>query len=184
MPFQVVNKQLYENNPLKELMADDETVQSTPSTFFNSLDPNLACQHERPEHRLMLMMKIRGASNRELAEATGYTESWVSQIVRQPWAKKFMAETLHQAGSDGVSEMLKGAALDSVLTLIELRDDTESPKAVRRQSAVDLLDRHFGKPLQRVESTSDVLMDVTSVSAIDNELAELDRQEKTLLGRG
>jgi hypothetical protein len=179
-----VNNQLFENSFLKELMADDDTVAASPTAFFNQKDPNLACLHEKPEHRMMMMMKIRGVSNRELAVATGYTEAWVSQLMRQPWARRFMAETLHEAGSDGVSEMLKGAALDSVLTLIELRDDAASPKAVRRQSAVDLLDRHFGKPLQRVESTASVQMDVTSVNAIDSELAELDRQEKQLLGRG
>ena len=178
------NKQLWENSPLRNLFVDPETPTASGNGFFNAKDPNLAILHEKPEHRLMVMMKIRGVSNNEIAEACGFTVPWVSQVLRQPWAQKFMAEEMTKAGGNAVEKLLEGAAVDSVSTLIELRDDETTPKAVRRQSAVDLLDRYMGKPMQKTENTNvNVNVDVSTVEKIDAEIAELERQEKQLMGR-
>ena len=80
------NKQLYENSGLKELFAEKEGG-TTANPLFNAREPNLAIMHEKPEHRLLLWMKAQGASNREIAYQSGYTEAWLSQLFRQPWAQ-------------------------------------------------------------------------------------------------
>lgn len=178
------NKQLWENSPLRGLFADPATSVADGNGFFNGKDPNLAILHEKPEHRLMVMMKMRGASNNEIAQASGFTVPWVSQVLRQPWARQFMASEMTKAGSNAVEKLLEGAAEDSVLTLIELRDDTNVAAAVRRQSSVDLLDRFMGKPMQKVEATNvNVNVDVSTVEKIDAEIVELERQERQLMGK-
>jgi hypothetical protein len=176
-----MNPQLYENSIVAELCEDGETA--SRDKFFNAQTPNLAIVHERPEHRQMLWMKARGASNHEIAVKMGYTDSWVSQVLRQPWAQRLLLEEINNAGADELSTLLKGAAADSIFTLIELRDGEKTPAAVKRQSAVDLLDRFLGKPVQRVEQQIDQKIDVTSVEKIDEQLAALKQQETVLLGR-
>lgn len=175
-PAPKTNRQLYENSPLKALF--DESVErgeikvDPAQRFFNSKDPNLAIIHEKPEHRLVIFMKAKGSSNRDIAAASGYTEQWVSQILRQPWARTRLAEEIRVAGQDQIQTVLASAAIDSVHTLIELRDDKNTPASVRRASCVDLLDRYLGKPKQQVE----VSHDPTS----SKDLAELDREAEQL----
>jgi hypothetical protein len=145
---QEVNTQLFENSPLKEMF---EGVEERGTDFFNAKDPNLAIMHERPEHRSILWAKARGHSNREIAGLTGYTEPWISQILRQPWARRYLADEIDRAGKDQLTGLIESAAKDSIWKLIELRDDPEAPKNVVANVSEYLVDRYLGKPKQSVE---------------------------------
>ena len=57
---------------------------------------------------------------------------------------------MHEAGLDEVRALLKEAQVDSVRTLVALRDDPKVPASVRRSTCVDLLEQYSGKPTQRV----------------------------------
>lgn len=174
-----MNKQLYENSPVKQMAA--ENGHKDADALFNQLDPNLAILHEKPEHRQILWMKARGHSNRECAQATGYTDAWISQLTRQPWFRSLLLKEMNDAGRDEVETLLEGAAADSVLKLIELRD--KAPPTVARQSAVDLLDRFLGKPTQRVETQVTTTADAATVEELDAEIARLSREELNILHR-
>lgn len=133
-----------------------ETYLNNPSPaesrwLHNQQLPSVLIKHEKVEHRIMLFLKAQGKSNREVAEFLGYSDAQVSQIVRQPWFLEGLRELLDVIGGDLVQAMLKGAATDSVITLIDLRDDVKAPAAVRKACASDLLDRYLGKPKQSVE---------------------------------
>src|ERR1035438_3683488 len=80
-----VNRQLYANSGLSELFADSEPT-APAEGFFNQKDPNLAILHEKPQHRLLLLLKMSGRTNTEIAKESGYTGPWLSQLFRQPWA--------------------------------------------------------------------------------------------------
>lgn len=154
------NKQLFENSPLKALMLDDPAPTAAAGSsllngLFNRKDPNLAILSEKPEHRLLLYMKAEGLSNREIAQRSGYTEPWLSQLFRQPWATKRLVEILNQTGIETVAGLIRAAAADSVITLIALRDDTETPAAVRKACSTDILDRYLGKAVQPLMDVSD-----------------------------
>lgn len=180
-----VNTQLFENSQLKALFDDSvergETRVDPSAAFFNQKDPNLAILHEKPEHRLVIFMKAKGASNREIAAASGFTEPWVSQILRQPWARARLAEEINKAGRSEIQTVLEGAAVDSVYKLIEIRDDKDSPASVKRAACVDLLDRFLGKPQQRVEVTQDPLAS-KDVKELDREAENLAREINRLQG--
>jgi hypothetical protein len=175
------NKQLYVNSGLKELFAD---APPNDKGFFNPRDPNLAILHEKPEHRLLLWMKAQGASNREIAQQSGYTEPWLSQLFRQPWAQVRLVEMLTEAGVDVVHGLLKAAAPDSVLKLIEIRDNpkiNQTHPGVVRSCCVDLLEHYLGKPKQQVEVRSEnkTSLDITE---LDAEIAKHDKEINRLLG--
>jgi len=149
------NKQLYENSGLHEIFA--ERGLPPREEFFTAHqdyvkeEPNLAILSEQPWHRLALYMKVKGASNRVIAKHTEKSEPWISQLMRQPWARARMAEIANEEGVDEVQSVLKGALVDSVYKLIELRDDEDVPAAVKRGCCTDLIQQYLGKPKQQVE---------------------------------
>jgi hypothetical protein len=172
--------QLFDNNPLS-----DDAVTSAEATDPDRLfqasavnPPNFAILTEKPEHRIIIYLKAQGLSNKEIAERCGYTQSWVCQICRQPWFRLRLVQELKEAGVDAVQTVLKAAALDSVFTLIDIRDDPTTPKAVRSQNCERLLDRYFGKPTQRVETDDKRMPSSPEIAALNNELAEIDNQLK------
>ena len=177
-----VNRQLFENS----VLADDPVVEAErndPDRLFTtdrSLrlhgEPNLAVLHEKAEHRIIVYLKAQGLSNKEVAEKTGFTYPWVSQIVRQPWFRLRLVQELKDAGIDQISSVLKSSALDSVFTLIDLRDDPSTPRAVRRSCADSLLDRFLGKAVQKIESSESKIPQSTEIQAVERELAEVNQQ--------
>lgn len=175
-----VNRQIYENSPLAGSSIEAQASRN-PDLLFNQKKPNLAVIHEKAEHRLAIILKARGMSQREIAHATGYTEAWVSQILRQPWARERLLEEIRKGGADETAALLHSAATDSVFKIIELRD-TSSEDSVRLRAAQDLLDRHLGKATQRVESHSTAVVLTGEVENIDKELARLREAEARLLG--
>lgn len=177
-----MNKQLYNNSCLNELFeASKDPSVPRPEGLFNAKEPNLAILHEKPEHRVILWMKARGTSNTEIAKQTGYTDAWISQLVRQPWFQDKLLREIEDAGRDEISTLLEGAAADSVIKLIEIRD-TSKNVGVSRQACVDLLDRFLGKPVQQVK-TEVTAVAAQTVEELDAEINRLQEQEKSLLHR-
>lgn len=142
-----VNKQLFANRP-----SGDGTYYSQPDRLCNDKPPNLTILHERPEHRLIVYLKAQGMSNKEIAAKTGYGYQWVCQIIRQPAFRKAFLEETKIAGRDAVKSFLAGEVLNSVVTLVEIRDDVEAKEATRVAAANAILDRALGRPMQHIQT--------------------------------
>jgi lambda repressor-like predicted transcriptional regulator len=177
-PAPRVNRQLYENSGM-EATTSATQYRESEDALFETRRPNLVVLNEKPEHRLCIWLKVQGFSNREISERTGYTQPWLSQLFRQPWARQRIVSELQKAGKDSLQEILKASAEDSVYTLIELRDTAEN-ESVRKSAASDLLDRFLGKPTQKIEQTSKQMP--TTIEALDAELHKLKLMEKEILG--
>lgn len=139
-------------------------------------------QKERPVHRSMATLAVLGYTNKEIAERTGYSPQAVSLILRQPFAQDWMARELDQRGGNRIEAMMKREAAACVETLIELRDDDEVPAAVRRGASTDILDRVFGKPVQRVETFNAGVADLEKIrrdrEMVEQELKQLNQVPK------
>ena len=175
-----VNKQLYENSPLATATMDAEVGSQG---LFGARNPNLAIMHEKPEHRLILLCKFNGMSNREISIRTGYTEPWISQVCRQPWFVAQFTRMCKEAGADAVMKMLEVEGPNSVQTLVALRDTAES-ETVKATCAVKILEYNIGKAVQKVEHTGAVMHGVIQLDKIDEELAAIEREEAELKSRG
>lgn len=173
-----VNRQLYSNSPLSGSDVEQD-YENNPDALFNSKEPNLAVKHEKPEHRIVLFLKAQGLSNREISERTGYTQPWISQLLRQPWARERLIKEISSQGRDAVSEVIKAAAEDSVWTLIDVRDTAPRPSD-KLAAANSLLDRFLGKPTQKVEQTLKELP--ADPAALQKELELLRQEESRLRG--
>lgn len=122
----------------------------------------------------MVFLKAQGLSHVEIAEKTGYTTVGVSNVLRQDWAQQQLLIEIKRAGRDEVSELLRGSAVDSIRTLLEIRDNPEAKNADRRSCADSLLDRFLGKAPQVVHNTHKNLEDLS-----DAELENIVRTERT-----
>lgn len=147
--------------PARPLVQSEE-----PRPLHNGREPFYQIKHERLEHRMLMYLKAEGHSNVEIAKITGFSAVAVSNILRQPWAQEEVLRIVKAQGDDAVQQVLKGAALDSVMKLIEIRDDPHVSKETCRKASNDLLDRVFGKPNQPVQHSGNV--DFSKVS--DEEL--------------
>lgn len=177
-----INVQLYENSPLSGSTIERDH-KANPNALYNVKKPNLAIIHEKPEHRIALYLKASGKSNKEIAQRMGWTDAWVSQLMRQPWAQERLVEEIRAAGQDEISSILKGAAADSVFTLIEVRDSATSKGSDKVTAANSLLDRFFGKPTQRVESfNTNRTAQSEDPAEIDRRIRALEAEEKRLTG--
>jgi hypothetical protein len=130
-------------------------------------------QKERPIHRLAACLCAAGMSFREIGNRLNVSPQSVSNWFRQPWFQQFVDEEIRAAGLDPLKNLLSGAAKDSVMTLIELRDDREVAASVRAKCASDLLDRAYGKAPTTVVHTHDTMRVSTELAAIDREINEL-----------
>ena len=113
--------------------------------FHGVLPPNRKIAKERSQHRLAAYLFSTGMSQTEIARKLGVTIATVSQWWRQPWMTQFVKEEMANGSRDVLNEIIKGAAVDSVFTLITLRDEKATPAAVKRQCCSELLDRAHGQ---------------------------------------
>ncbi len=179
-PPKPVNKQLYENSSLAGSEVEAKAM-SGQDSFFNAKKPNLAIEHEKPEHRAILLLKARGWTNSEIAKYTGYTDAWVSQITRQPWFQVALIKLLNECGKEPLKDFLGAQLEPTLIRLIQLRDQNISlPVAMAATS--DLLNRYLGKPVSRTEMTiHSVKTTEEQFTDIDEELKRLADEEKHLL---
>jgi lambda repressor-like predicted transcriptional regulator len=154
---------------------------NSPDALFNDTvidghDSNQVKRSEAPHHRLMVLLKSQGYSNNEIAEMTGYGVTTVSNVLRQPWARRRIVELITKHGLVGVQQLLEGELANNVMTLIEVRDDPNSRDSTRVNAANSLLDRFLGKPVARVETTQRDAP-ATTVEELQKQLDSLKAEE-------
>ena len=138
----------------------------------NDVPPPVSLQKEAPQHVLMVYMQASGKSNKEIAQATGYTAQAVGNILRQPWARQRFLRIAQEAGSSAVQSFLDTQVLPSLETLIEVRDTGTG--ATRVAAANAILDRALGKPTLFLKSET--------VKGVDDVLKEREQLERELSG--
>ncbi len=172
------NQSFYENSKLAGSTVEQE-YKENPDALFNSKDPNWSILHESPRHRIIIFLKAQALSNRDIARRLDLTEAWVSNILRQPWARQRLVEEIREAGQDAVQGLLASAAEDSVLKIISVRDSATEP-AVQLRAADSLLDRYLGKAVQRSEVKAEVTHMAEDIDAVNREIEENERELKRL----
>jgi hypothetical protein len=161
----------------------EEMAKNSPAALANQTDPQIALQHEKPEHRIMLHLKLQGHSNVEIAELTGYTATHVGQVCRQPWFRARLNALLQNAETESFNELLGKEAANSFLTMVAIRDDEAASKDTRLRSAMAIMDRHFGKPAQTLNVKGEHTHSLIDIDNIDAELAKVEAQQNELLSR-
>lgn len=124
---------------------------SDPDALFgDSLSYHLY-KKEKPEHRLMLWLRLQGHNVKETAALTGYTPQTVSQVSKQPWFREAFCRLASEMGKDAVQTFLEGEVLPALQRTVDLAANAES-EAVRLAANREVLDRFLGKSTVKVET--------------------------------
>lgn len=135
--------------------------------------------HESPEHREVVLLRLAGYSQHEIAAQTGYNRATVSIILRQPWARQRILAHLQEKHAN-LFEYIEREAAQSLVTLVELRDDPNTPASVRSSNCNSILDRYMGKAPQTV-NVNKANVPATAEDA-ERRLAALRAEEARLRG--
>lgn len=175
------NVQSYANS---EMAQTELHEQSLKNTFFGQRPPNLQIKQEKPEHVLIMFLKAEGKSHKEIAEQLGMSQSWVSQVTRQPWFTIRLMEFLNERGKDSFDCALKSAVLPAIEKLAELSQssigDEDVPASVQFQASKEICNRFFGAPVVRTENTSHQSFDVDRIRELERQADAL-REERLKL---
>ena len=141
---------------LPRVLSKDETepdfVSAVGSAFEGARAPMWELKHEQPWHRMAAFAFGLGASAKDVARRLGKSEPAVQNLLRQPWFQNKVTAIMAEYGAKDIAIMFKAEQFNSLMTLVEIRDDEKAPKASRVVCARDILDRALGKPIQRVEN--------------------------------
>ena len=174
-----VNPYAYKN--LVAGSAIDREYAESDKRLYNDTTPYQGYLRESPLHRLLVLMKAQGLSNREISRRAGVTEQTVCFVLRQPWARLRLLDELKQAQGSVIESLLKPAAEDSLFTIIDIMQHGEK-ETNRLNAANAILDRYLGKPIAKVEQTISTGPSLNDLHAIDEELKQLEQEEKQLRG--
>lgn len=137
-----------------DTQAEFAEYEARVDSLFGAKSCTLVWKNEKPEHRLMLWLRLQGHSNKEIAAITGYKAVAISQITRQPWFLEAFTRISTEMGKDAVDRFLTGETVPTLQKLVSLRDNAESEQ-VQLAASNSILDRIRGKPTVRVESKSE-----------------------------
>lgn len=167
----------YLNEKRGQQMVLDEDVDN----LFGQTECYRKYIREKPEHRLMLWLKLNGHNNREISNISGYGYQSVCNVCKQPWFVEAFCRISTEMGKDAVETFLEGEIVPTLSRLGELRYSESD--AVSKAACDSILDRIRGKPTVRVESKVSGQIDnvVYDVAKLQD---EYQRNQQILQSRG
>jgi hypothetical protein len=137
--------------PASELSPE---TQINPDRLHGTRPPTWDVDVEQPWHRIAAHLFSTGATScKQVAELIGdVNEKTVRNLLRQPWFQERVTRMLAEGGKDFMT-LLRAEQYNSLIVMLDLRDDTKSPPIVRANICRDILDRTLGKPVQRIENS-------------------------------
>lgn len=164
--------QLDEGNGLPEWLTNPTKLQGSPTAA-----PVYAARvKEQPWHRIAATMLANGMTQKAVAEALDRTPASISQLMQNPWFCESVAREMAKNGRS-VQDLVVAEAFQSLATLIDIRNDLSTPASVRARVSDSLLDRAFGKAVNRTEvavvrPSSDPVAEANRLAAANSNLLE------------
>lgn len=107
---------------------------------------------EEPWHTQAAFLFAAGnLSAQEVAEVVGHAAQTCRNLLRQEWFQRKVIQIISDHGGQDVMELFRAEAFNSLVTLVEIRDDPKVPASVRSANARDIIDRAYGKAKQVME---------------------------------
>ena len=156
----------------------DEPVNPRTATappLFRTTPPRSDIQNEKPIYRTMAYMFLKGATQAEVAETTGYSAQQISKIYNQRFFQDTIVQLSQMLGSEDVQSFIKGTGFEVAVQMKILATTAES-ESVRFRASQDLLDRVLGKAVNRnmnFQTSKDFSTPEEEVKALEDEIARL-----------
>jgi hypothetical protein len=135
---------------------------------------NWELQKEQAWHKVAATLYALGASQVQIARELDKTPQAVCNLVKQERFQSRVAGIMAENSRD-MMELFKAERINTLATLIELRDDPGTPASVRAMVCKDILDRSLGKAVQRIEAMGEVHSDdpVKEVEMLEADIKRL-----------
>lgn len=138
------------HNPRYQSRNYDGVNSAMPDAFTNDHDTSTEIKHEKHRHRLAVFMAIGGATPGDIAAKLGFSPSYVSRILHQPWARARMIDNMREATQGELTKLLTTAGFQSLKNLIVIANDPMTKIEVRAKANQDIVDRWLGKATQPI----------------------------------
>ncbi len=117
--------------------------------------PSWEVTQEQPWHRIAAYLFSTGCTScKQVAELIGdINEKTVRNLLHQPWFQERVTKLLAENGGKDIMQLLRAEQFNSMIVMMDIRDDVKAPQAVRANICKDILDRTLGKPVQRIETS-------------------------------
>lgn len=162
----------------------DEPAIDVDKLFADAYAEKALLMSEKPWHRFALQLAVKAKmSPSDIAKVLYCPVQQIRDLFATPHFKKRYDEEMAHSGGSVYDRLLEGEDIHCLLTMIEIRDSDKTPPAVRYKVAADLLDRIKGKATLNIKTSSNDSVDTkTGIDAMEQRLADLDRQQQELLG--
>lgn len=156
--------------------ASELTPEAVDSKHLHGTRPPLwEVTAEAPWHRIAAYLFATGCTScRQVAEILGdVNEKTVQNLLRNKWFQERVTELLAKNGGKDIMALLRAEQFNSLVVMIEIRDNDKMPPVVRHNICKDILDRTLGKPIQRIETSESPTSDdpVAEARRLKEELA-------------
>jgi hypothetical protein len=124
----------------------------------------------KPWQRLAGLMFINGESFNEISRSINQPVEEISAFITSDRGKE-LTKTLIGSNEDRLSAMLEAAAVDSILSLVKIRD-TSSSDSARVSAACQILDRGVAK-IKAGQTTTRKRASARDLDSIENQIRSL-----------
>lgn len=136
-------------------------------------------------HRVILRLHLAGWSGREIAQAVRMTPEWVYGVINSVEFQKecsrlndmldeeFVKREVEGELGDPVRQLLHDESMNNLLTLIDLRDDTNAKPEIRMRTAMDMLDRDGYNVVDKKKIDANLNLEKTVQDNISKAVADL-----------
>lgn len=128
------------------------SLPTPPPPLHTTKQARYPVQEESYKHRTAAHLFATGIlSIKEVAAAVEMNERTVQNLCRQKWFQENVLELMAENGTGDIMSLFKAEAMNSLITLVEIRDSEKCKASDRLTAAKDILDRGQGKALTRME---------------------------------
>ena len=139
--------------PTQPASALSPEAQINPLICHGGRLPEWNLTEEKPWHKYAAYMFSTGLSSvKQVAQYCEVNERTVMNLLRQRWFQERVTCLIADNGGRDIMKLLRAEQFNTMIVMIEMRDDKKCPSAVRAGICRDILDRTLGKPIQRIET--------------------------------
>lgn len=163
---------------LLDLQSNGKDPQSYLFEYGSENEPDIKPEKSQI-HRSVAALFVEGNSPGQIAEKLGIAAEKVKTLLKQEHTQEVIKDLVSAQGQEGVASILAATEVDSVLKLIEVRDDPGTPKNVVVQTISKLFELQRGKkPYSSGEED-----ETPTGNALANKVGDLDKQISELQKR-
>lgn len=163
----------------KQLAHLNGVLSKVDDALHNDSDSVREVIQEKPIHRRFVDLQLQGYTPTEIAKLTGFSMQWVSQVLKQPFARQRFIQESKKTVQEEMKEFLEAEVLPSLQALKKVRDDDHVRAADKISASNSLLDRFLGKPVQPIaenQKPPSELSDEELRKQVEAELAQAAKQ--------